>query len=229
MNKKLNYRFEMKHKITEADVLALKSRLYPIMKKDENASKDGKYLIRSLYFDTPEDKALLDKLNGVAIREKFRIRFYNNNCSYIRLEKKIKRYNMTSKLSTNLTKKEVINILNNDIEFLKESTNCLLREFYLKLKCERLEAKSIVDYNREAFIYPVGNVRVTIDSDIKTSVNSIDLFNKDLPTVSVIDENMTVLEVKYDEFIPDFIKDLIQINKTTSTAVSKYASSRLYI
>lgn len=75
---------------------------------------------------------------------------------------------------------------------------------------------------------PVGNVRVTIDSDIKTSVNSIDLFNKDLPTVSVIDENMTVLEVKYDEFIPDFIKDLIQINKTTSTAVSKYASSRLY-
>ncbi|WKK93938.1 VTC domain-containing protein [Clostridioides difficile] len=88
MNKKLNYRFEMKHKITEADVLALKSRLYPIMKKDENASKDGKYLIRSLYFDTPEDKALLDKLNGVAIREKFRIRFYNNDCSYIRLEKK---------------------------------------------------------------------------------------------------------------------------------------------
>ncbi|MEC3793611.1 VTC domain-containing protein, partial [Clostridioides difficile] len=88
---------------------------------------------------------------------------------------------------------------------------------------------SIVDYNREAFIYPVGNVRVTIDSDIKTSVNSVDLFNKDLPTISVIDENMTVLEVKYDEFIPDFIKDLIQINKTTYTAVSKYASSRLYI
>lgn len=80
MDKKLNYRFEMKHKITEADVLALKSRLYPIMKKDKNALKDGKYLIRSLYFDTPEDKALLDKLNGVALREKFRIRFYNNDC-----------------------------------------------------------------------------------------------------------------------------------------------------
>lgn len=229
MDKKLNYRFEIKHKITEADVITLKSRLYPIMKKDKNASKDGKYLIRSLYFDTPEDKALLDKLNGVAIREKFRIRFYNNNHCYIKLEKKIKHYNMTSKLSASLTKREVEKILNNDIEFLKISTNCLLREFYLKIKCDRLQAKSIVDYNREAFVYPVGNVRVTIDSDIKTAVNSVDLFNEELPTISVVDNNMTVLEVKYDEFIPDFVKDLIQINKTSSTAVSKYASSRLYM
>lgn len=209
MNKKLNYRFEMKYKIIEVDVLVLKLRFYLIMKKDENVFKDGKYFIRSLYFDIFEDKVFLDKLNGVVIREKFRIRFYNNDCFYIRLEKKIKYYNMILKLLINLIKKEVINILNNDIEFLKELINCLLREFYLKLKCERLEVKSIVDYNREVFIYLVGNVRVIIDSDIKIFVNLVDLFNKDLLIVLVIDDNMIVLEVKYDEFILDFIKDLI--------------------
>ena len=229
MKNKLHYRHEMKHRITNFEVTIIKSRISGVMKKDTNASDDGVYLIRSLYFDTPEDKALLEKIEGVSMREKFRIRFYNHDTSFIRLEKKIKHCNMTAKLSAPLTKSEVQRILNGDFEFLKNSSNKLLVEFYIKLKCERLEAKSIVDYNREAFIFPAGNVRVTIDSNIKTSVNSLDLFNPNLPTVDVIDNNMTVLEIKYDNYIPDFILDLVQINTCSSTAVSKYASSRMYL
>ncbi len=229
MSKQLKYRHEMKHKIMNAEALTIKSRISLIMKMDTNSSDNGKYLIRSLYFDTPEDKALLDKINGFSIREKFRIRFYNNDTSFIRLEKKIKHNNMTAKLSARLTKEEVEKIIANDIEFLKESSNELLREFYLKLRCDRLQAKSIVDYYREAYIFDAGNIRVTIDSDIRTPVNSIDLFNSNSQTISIIENNTSVLEVKYNEFIPEFILDLIQINKCSSTAISKYAISRAYL
>lgn len=228
MTKELKYRFELKHKIMNIDALTMKSRISGIVKKDKNC-EDGEYLIRSLYFDTPEDKALLDKINGLAIREKFRIRFYNHDTSFIRLEKKLKHNSMTAKLSAPLTKGEVNKIINNDIDFLRESSNSLLREFYIKLKCERLLPKSIVDYKREAFVFPLGNVRITIDSEIKTSINSCELFNPKLPMIEILENNMSVLEVKYDEFIPDFILDLAQINKCSSTAVSKYATSRQYM
>ena len=229
MKKKLKYRHEMKHKIMNADIVTIKSRISSIMKLDKNASNDGKYLIRSLYFDTPEDKALLDKINGLSIREKFRIRLYNNDISFIRLEKKIKHNNMTAKISANLTKAQVKKIIANDIEFLKESDDKLLQEFYVKLKCDRLRPKSIVDYYREAYTYGVGNIRVTIDRDIKTPINTIDIFDTKAQCISIIENNTSVLEVKYDEFIPDFILDLIQINKCSSTAISKYASSRAYL
>lgn len=229
MKQKLKYRHEMKHKIMNADIVTIKSRIVPIMSIDKNASNSGKYLIRSLYFDTPEDKALLDKINGFSTREKFRIRLYNNDTSFIRLEKKIKHNNMTAKISARLSKEEVKKIIENEIEFLKESNDKLLQEFYVKLKCDRLRPKSIVDYYREAYIYSSGNIRVTIDSDIRTAVNTVDIFDTKSQCISLLENNTSVLEVKYDEFIPDFILDLVQINKCSSTAVSKYAISRAYV
>ncbi|CEH33707.1 VTC domain protein [Romboutsia lituseburensis] len=99
----------------------------------------------------------------------------------------------------------------------------------MKLKCDRLRPKSIVDYYREAYIYNAGNIRVTIDSDIRTAVNTVDIFDTKSQCISLLENNTSVLEVKYDEFIPDFILDLVQINKCSSTAVSKYAISRAYV
>jgi hypothetical protein len=212
-----------------ADALVIKSRLSWLLSPDQSAGPNGSYHIRSLYFDTPEDKALFDKINGAAIKEKFRIRFYNHDHGFIMLEKKIKHYNKTAKLRQRLTKEEVQKLLSGNFDFLKDAEQALLREFYLKIKTERLVPKTVVDYLREAYFYPAGNVRVTIDSDIKASINSTDLFDADLATAPAIDSGKCILELKFDNFLPEFIQDIIQLNKCTSTAVSKYAACRLYL
>ncbi|WP_347490238.1 polyphosphate polymerase domain-containing protein [Desulfoscipio sp. XC116] len=224
----LKYRNELKHIVTMADALVTRSRLSCMLRTDKNAGPNGGYHIRSLYFDTPEDKALFEKMEGLPIKEKFRIRFYNHNHGFIRLEKKVKHYSKTAKLSTTLTKGEVQDILGGSITFLKKSGQPLLREFYLKLRTERLEPKTIVDYMREAYHYPAGNVRVTMDSSVRTSISSTDLFDADLPNATALDSGLCILEVKYDGFLPEFIQDIVQLNNCTSTAFSKYAACRLY-
>lgn len=228
MKKDFKYRFEIKHKISEADVISLKSRISRIMKCDKNSSENGVYTIRSLYFDTPDNKAVSEKLDGVAYREKFRIRFYNYDTNLIKLEKKIKNNGMTLKFSAKLSREDVERILDGDIEFLKQKDDSLLKEFYVKLKHEVLKPKSIVDYEREAYVYPLGNVRITIDSNVRKTVSTLDPFDFEAMSSPIIENKMSVLEVKYDEFMPDFIRDLIQFNKSSSTAVSKYVASRLY-
>lgn len=211
-----------------ADALVIRSRLSCVLRTDKNAGPDGRYHIRSLYFDTPGDKALVEKMEGLPLKEKFRFRFYNHNHGFIRLEKKIKHYNKTAKLNVRLDKESVQDILRGNSLFLKDADQPLLREFYLKLRTERLEPKTIVDYMREAYHYPAGNVRVTIDSDIRTSVSSLDLFDAALPNAKAMDSGICVLEVKYDGFLPEFIQDIVQLNKCTSAAFSKYAACRLY-
>jgi len=198
------------------------------MKPDSNAGKDGTYFIRSLYFDTPDNKALLEKISGVDNREKFRIRLYNHNDSYIRLEKKIKVNGLTAKLSTNLTKNQCNDILVGNVEWMKESDNPVLHEVYHNMRHQRLAPRTIVDYIREAYVYNVGNVRVTIDKSIRSGINSTEIFNKDLPTIETLDGRMAVLEVKYDEFLPEIINDLIQLGDRHKLSVSKYALCRMY-
>jgi hypothetical protein len=188
-----------------------------MLRTDKNAGPDGRYHIRSLYFDTPEDKALFEKMEGLPLKEKFRFRFYNHDHGFIRLEKKVKHYNKTAKLNVSLTKEEVQDILDGSISFLKDADQALLREFYLKLRTERLEPKVIVDYMREAYHYPAGNVRITIDSDIRTSISSTDLFDAGLPNATAMDSGRCIIEVKYDGFLPEFIQDIVQLNNCTST------------
>ena len=221
------FRHEIKHYINTADYLAIRSRLVHFMKLDEN-SGTSEYKIRSLYFDNVNNKALMEKINGINNREKFRIRFYNDNHNFIRLEKKSKLNGLCSKISERLSKDECIKIINNDIEFLKDSKRPLLIEFYNKMKSDMLKPKTVVDYYREAYIYPVGNVRITFDKNVRTSINGINIFDKNLPTINSINKNVIILEVKYDEFLPEIIQHLIQTNESRATAISKYAAARIY-
>lgn len=226
--KNIKYRHELKHYINLGECAILRSKLSTIMKLDPNACPNGNYLIRSLYFETPDDKALMEKISGVDNREKFRIRIYNCDDSYIRLEKKIKVNGLTAKFSSPLTKEQCNNILSGNIKWLKVSDNSILRELYEKMQHEQLKPKTIVDYLREAYIFSAGNVRVTLDKSIKTAINSIDLFNKNLNTVETLDGRMAILEVKYDAFLPEIINDLIQLGDRSKVSVSKYALCRMY-
>ena len=165
----MKYRHEWKHEISWADMIALRSRLSAVMKKDIHAI-DGKYFIRSLYFDNASDKALKEKIDGVNKREKFRIRFYNYDTSVIHLEKKSKINGLCLKDSAVLTKEQAQDIVNGNLEWMPSSNIPLIVELYAKMKSQGLKPKTIVDYTREPFVFAPGNVRITLDYNIRTGL-----------------------------------------------------------
>ena len=224
----LKFRHETKHLITYSDYLAIHSRLKSLAKPDPNVGPSGKYRIRSIYFDNYNDKALREKIDGVNQREKFRIRYYNGDASFIKLEKKSKYNGLSNKIATSITKEEVKRILDGDFEFLKKSKKALFVELYAKMKNQILRPKVIVEYEREPFVYAIGNVRVTFDMNIKTGLYSKEFFQPDVPLLNAQENNLIVMEVKYDEFIPDIMKLCIQVNERQNSAMSKYAICRRF-
>lgn len=224
----IKYRHEYKFLINLGDYYIIQSRLKHIMKLDKHAGENGQYLIRSIYFDDLEDTALFEKISGVDHRKKYRIRFYNGDTSFIRLEKKIKDKGLTAKLKTRITKEECLRIIKGDIDWLNSSNRKLLNELYIRMKSGLYRPKTIVDYVREAYVYFPGNVRVTFDKSIRSGLFSTDIFNKNLSTVETLKPNLLILEVKYDEFIPDIITDIIQTGERRVRSVSKYALCRTF-
>ena len=197
------------------------------MAKRDGHAKDGVYHVRSLYFDTPRDRALREKIDGVNEREKFRIRYYNGDTSFIRLEKKSKKGGLSEKRSAPLTAREAQRIVDGDVAWLAESGNALLVELYAKMRGELLAPKTIVDYTREAFVFDAGNVRVTLDYDIRTGLRSTDFLNPDCVTIPA-GSAAAILEVKWDEFLPDVIRGAVGLNGRHVSAFSKYAQARIY-
>lgn len=222
----MKYRHEWKHEISYGDMLVLRQRLSAVMKQDEHAI-DGRYLIRSLYFDNASDKALREKIDGVNIREKFRIRFYNNDTSLIHLEKKSKVNGLCLKDTAVLSLVQAQRIVNGDYGWMVNSGVPLIQELYSKMMSQGLRPKTIVDYTREPFVFAPGNVRVTIDYNIRTGMNSTDFLNPDCVTVPAGDAPI-ILEVKWDEYLPDIIRDAVQLRDCRAGAFSKYAVCRIY-
>ena len=222
----LDYRHELKHEISPADLLAIRQRLRAVAKPDPHAV-DGKYLIRSLYFDNPADKALREKIDGVARREKFRIRYYNLDPSLIHLEKKSKLNGLGSKESATLTANQAQAIVDGDWDWMVHSDQALVRELYTKMRAQGLRPRTIVDYTREPFVFAPGNVRVTLDYDIRTGLGCTDFLDPHCVTVPA-GEAPIILEVKWDAYLPDVIRDAVQLEGRHSAAFSKYAQCRIY-
>lgn len=222
----MDFRHEWKIEITYADMIAIRQRLRAVAQPDEHAI-DGRYWIRSLYFDNQADKALREKLDGVDMREKFRIRYYNGDAAVIHLEKKSKRNGLCSKQSAELTAAEAQSIVDGDWTWMLSSGRPLVRELYSKMNAQGLRPRTIVDYMREPFVYAPGNVRVTLDYDIRTGLGCTDFLNPGCITVPAGDAPI-ILEVKWDTFLPDIIRDAVQLSGRRSGAFSKYAACRIY-
>ena len=222
----MKYRHEWKHEISYGDMLVLRRRLSAIMKTDTHAV-NGKYLIRSLYFDNASDKALREKIDGVNVREKFRIRYYNKDTSLIHLEKKSKINGLCLKESTTLSAEQAQAIANGDYVWMADSGVNLIQELYSKMMGQGLRPKTIVDYMREPFVFAPGNGRVTIDYDIRTGLGCTDFLNPECVTVPAGDAPI-ILEVKWDDYLPDIIRDIVQLPGCRVGAFSKYAACRIY-
>ena len=222
----MKYRHELKHEITYGDMLVLRRRLSSIMKRDVHAT-DGKYLVRSLYFDNEFNKALKEKINGVNFREKFRMRYYNGDTSFICLEKKTKTNNLCLKKTTQISAEHAKLLSNCNFDWMTNSNEPLILELYSKIRSQGLRPKTIVDYVREPFVFAPGNVRVTLDYDICTGISCTDFLNQNCATVPT-EESPIILEVKWDEYLPDIIRDIIQLPNCRTGSFSKYVACRIY-
>ncbi|ACL74636.1 polyphosphate polymerase domain-containing protein [Ruminiclostridium cellulolyticum] len=225
---RLKLRHEIKHEISTSDYIAVQHRLKYIAGKDPNADQSGRYKIRSLYFDNVDNKALKEKIIGLNNREKFRIRYYNGDTRHIKLEKKGKINGLCYKKSTRLTVEQCEQIISGDIKWMRFSDDLLLLELYTKMNFQQLRPRILVDYVREPYIYKPGNVRITFDSGIKTGLNSKELFNQQTVSMNTHAVNKIIMEVKFDEFLPEIISDIIQLGQRQSSAFSKYAASRIF-
>ena len=223
------YRHELKFSIPYADYLGMRARLRTVMSADPHTNGYGFYRIRSIYFDNSDDKALREKVDGIGKREKFRIRYYNDDFSFITLEKKMKIGNLCLKHDAPITEEEYRRILNGDLAFMKTHPQGLLQELYAKMQYQRLKPRVLVSYIREPYVYPAGNVRVTFDSQIRTSLFHQEFLTKHVSDISATDTPQDMLlEVKYDAFLPEIIQDLIQVPGIRQQAFSKYSASRRF-
>lgn len=223
------YRHELKYVINAMDCAVLRSRLPQVMGRDSHAGKEGTYRVRSLYFDTPQDQALKDKLYGVAKREKFRLRYYNEDLFHIRLEKKCKYGELSCKKTTVLTYGECVKLLERELDWMKQDERGLVRELYGKMKSQGLSPRTMSSYLREPYVYSAGNVRVTLDSQMRTGMGNHDFLHMEcVPMVYSQGESVYLLEVKYDGFLPDHIRAMLQLGYRSCGSFSKYANSRSF-
>lgn len=222
----MHYRHEWKHEISASDRIAIRRRLGAVARPDGNAA-GGRYQVRSLYFDSPADTALREKLDGVSQREKFRIRYYGGDPSLIHLEKKGKRNALGWKQSARLTAGETQAIADGQLGWMADSPQPLVRELYRKMLYQGLRPKAIVDYTREAYVFGPGNVRVTLDDGLRTGLCCTSFLHPGCITIPARDAPI-ILEVKWDAFLPDIIRDAVQLEGRHTAAFSKYAACRIY-
>lgn len=229
MKQQGTYRHELKYQIGIAEYFAIRQRIRPVMKLDANASKDGRYLIRSIYFDNADDKALREKKDGIQRREKFRIRYYNDDFSFIVLEKKMKYDNLCLKLNAVITEEECRALLSGNTKWMILHDSEFVRELYVKMNSEQLRPRVLVSYMREPYVYEAGNVRVTFDSHIRTSLFHQEFLENNSQDILVLDSpGEMILEIKYDAFIPEVITDLLQTEGIRQQAFSKYGACRRF-
>lgn len=221
----MNGRHELKHYINAPDYAQLRARLSIMTRPDKNAGEDGSYKIRSLYFDNFSDKAVVEKLSGLSRREKFRLRYYDNDTSFIRLERKSKANRLAFKESAPVSAEQCAALLAGNYDCLKSSGAPLLMELYTKIRYQNLRPRNIVEYRREARIYRPGNVRITFDRHIRTSNSVSGFLNPNLVTIPAT--GAIILEIKYDGFLPDVIRDALQLGWHNQTEFSKYVVARL--
>ena len=221
------YRHELKFILSRQEAEILKYRLSLLMDVDTNSkSEDNTYFIRSLYFDDIYDSAYYEKIDGLEKREKYRIRIYNLDDSFIRLERKEKDRDLTNKVQTKITREDTINFINGDFDLVNTNGNQLLEDFVMKHRTHNIKPSVIVDYKRLAYTYPIEEIRVTFDEEIKSGRYNYDIFDKNIHTTNVFENDEVVLEVKFNKYIASHIAHVIMEIPSTRLAVSKFALCR---
>ena len=228
MEKDQKYRHELKYEVTSAQLLMLKNRINHLIPADAHAGPGGAYTIRSLYFDDMYNSCLRENEDGSDPREKFRIRIYNQSTARITLECKRKERGKTLKTACPLTEEQARALMAGKILPDMASQPPLLRKLTLQMMTRRLRPVVIVEYERIPFVYRGGNVRITLDTNIGSCASVEKFLDEVIPRRPVQALGQQLLEVKYDEYLPDFIYRNLQLHSLRQTAFSKYYLCRKF-
>ncbi len=223
----MDYRHELKFLVPETELEMIKYRLKLLMRQDVHQKK-GFYTVRSLYFDDFYDSCMRENEDGTDNRIKYRIRIYDADTSVIKLEKKMKYRNMTRKVSRSISKEDCLCYMSGRSPgLLKESTE-LEKELYGQMRMRGMHPVCIVEYERTAFIEPKGNVRITFDKNISGNEKTEKFLERKVQTVPLLAKGSHILEVKYDEFLPEYISGALELGTLQRTSFSKYYYARNY-
>ena len=228
-------RHELKYSISYAQYLELRSRALCFMRHDEHGS-DGKYFIRSLYLDDIYMADFHQKNEGRSRRRKYRIRIYDCSDSVIKFEIKDKFDSYISKKSSVITREQCDSIIKGDFGFVSDmmlhdrakaesEKNRALRMGCIDCACKILRPQVVVDYDREVFVCDEGNVRMTFDMNLRAGQGTGSIFDSHLPTVPAYENGKMILEVKYDDYLPGFVRRILRSKKLSlwQSAESKYS------
>ncbi|MCI8528270.1 MAG: polyphosphate polymerase domain-containing protein [Lachnospiraceae bacterium] len=224
---KIKYRNELKYLCSEQQLCLLEMRIRHLCSPDPHAGEDGRYTVRSLYFDDYWNSCYYDNENGIGKREKFRLRIYDGNITPITLECKQKLYGKNHKLSHQISHEQCEDILKERFQ-VPEETDQVLHKFFLAYRTKLYRPKVIVEYERTPYIYPTGNVRITLDRNITASSHVRDFLTSRLMARPVMPAGIQLLEVKYDELLPNYIYDALQLDSLQLTQYSKYYMARKF-
>lgn len=224
----MEFRNELKFIVTEQQIALIKNRMNHLVGLDSNAGAQGSYNIRSLYFDDCYDSCMMENEIGSDPREKFRIRIYNHKDQKITLELKRKEHMMTQKRSCSISKEQCKLLMQGIPLPVSSDYPAVLQKLLLLMRTRRMEPKVIVEYDRVPYVEPLGNVRVTLDRNITSSGSIQSFLEPDIAGRPILPCGQHVLEVKYDEFLPDYIRRNLQLESLRQTAFSKYYLCRKY-
>ena len=221
-------RHEIKILLTYPQYIELRTRVKGILTPDPNMPGPEGYLIRSVYLDTALEDAYYEKDSGVQHRNKFRIRAYNNDDSYIVLENKEKMDDRIHKSGCRITRADYDAVMRGDYSVLSAYDAPPCRQVFSLNRSHALTPKVIVEYYREAYIHPLSMVRVTFDRLVAAGTNTLDMFDERLVTSPVFSKREVILEIEYGEAFPMYLKQLLQ-NNGTHLAVSKFILCRDFL
>lgn len=221
-------RHELKYPLSFMQYQLLRRKLRAVLKLDPHAEPEGRYHIRTLYFDDVKNSAYFEKMSGVGTRQKYRLRIYNLSDNPVKFERKARVYDYVFKETVVIGREEAEKIIAGDIGFLANSKSPLLRRFYNECRLNLMRPAVLLEYLREPYVYPVGNVRVTFDFNLRTSLvtRPVKFFEKDIPTITVSDEAFVIMEVKYDDTLPETVRGLLSGDVGLRQALGKFALCR---
>ncbi len=224
----MQYRHEYKYLCDAMELSVLKMRACGILHPDPHAGPDGAYTIRSLYFDTPSDECFHENEGGYDLRDKYRIRIYNADAGRITLEKKSKVHGMTAKTSERIDPKTCRMLMEGRGIHISPDMPPGLKRLLLEMQGKGMEPKVIVEYVRYPFIEHNGNVRITFDTKLSSSAKTDAFLDPLIPARPVMEKGTDLMEVKWDAFLPGYIKDVMQLESLRLSGFSKYYYCRYF-
>jgi hypothetical protein len=222
-------RHELKYYINNLEYNALIKRLQQVLKPDQYSEPGKGYFIRSLYFDSYNDSCLYQKQSGIHSRQKYRMRIYDLNAKTVKFEIKNKANNQIFKETATISKASALQIIAGNYSELLDYNNPILNKIFIKFSSALYRPKVIVDYYRDAYKLDFFNCRITIDKELHSNNTDYDIFSKALHTIPVVLEGKQILEVKYNDALPDQVRQMLQLDSFERQAISKYTLSRRFL